>query len=221
MRTGPPTPNLIYRETIRYSAEGERKYIRYYDGRGHFGHVQLRLIPHPGEACSVSCDTECNLPKECCQAAHDALMSRFEFQPRGHFGLIGFEVRLTGGSYLEPHSYPEAYAHAACMALDEAFRRAGRVVVERYTGILLVIDLDDLVWSIKALRNLLGEVHASQTVTNVARLRMDVPVQLLGKIRSMGLRIERQFPLPSEKRYRPLLTSEAGHTSPGDLGEWT
>lgn len=139
------------------------------------------------------------------------------FQPRGHFGLIGFEVLLTGGSYLEPHSYPEAYAYAACMALDEAMRRAAPVVVEPYTGIVLVVELDDLVWTIKGLRDLLGEVHATQTVTNVARLTMDVPVQLLGKVRWMGLRIKRQFPLASEKQYRPLLTSRADRAPSDDL----
>ena len=72
MGAGSSAPNTLYRETIRYSAEGERKYIRYYDGRGHFGHVRLRLIPHPGEACGVSLDTACDLPEDCCQAMQRA-----------------------------------------------------------------------------------------------------------------------------------------------------
>lgn len=217
----PPVSNILYRETIRYSAEGERKYIRYYDGRGHFGHVWLRLIPHPGEPCTVSCDSACNLPEACCQAAHQALTRRFAFPPRNHLSLIGCEVRLMGGSYLNRHSYPEAYAHAAHMAFDEAFHQAGPMVVEPYTGIEFVVDLEDLVWTVKVLHDLLGELHTTQRVTQVVQLRTDVPVRLVGKIRSMGMHISKQLPLPRDRRYRPLLAPRDDSAFSGDLVEWT
>jgi elongation factor G len=214
-------PNTLYRETIRYSAVGERKYIRYYDGRGHFGHVRLRLIPHPGESCRVSLDDACSLPGECCRAIQDALMRRFDLEPRSHLGLVGFEVRVIGGNYLDRHSYPEAYAHAARMAFDDALHCACPMIVEPYIGVSLVVELDDLVWTIKALGAMLGEVHTTQRVTDVVRLNIDVPVRLVGTIRSMRMRIIRQFPIPSDDRYRPILTPRTGDVLPDDLGEWT
>ena len=221
MRAGSPAPNTLYRETIRYSAEGERKYIRYYDGRGHFGHVRLRLIPHPGKACGVSLDAACDLPEDCCQAMESVLARRFEMQPRSHLALIGFEVRLMGGSYLDRHSYPEAYAHAACMAFDEAFHQAGPMIVEPYTGVSLLVEFDDLVWTVKALSAMLGEMHTTQRVTNVVHLKVDVPVRLVGAIRSLGMRVTQQFPIPSDERYRPILTPRTGDALPDDLDEWT
>jgi elongation factor G len=221
MRAGLPAPTILFRETIRYSAEGERKYIRYYDGRGHFGHVRLRLIPHPGEPCRVMCDAGCNLPEECCRAAQNALMSRFDPQPRGRPQLIGLEARLTGGSYLERHSYPEAFAHAACMAFDEALHLACPMIVEPYVGVSMLVELDNLVWTMKTLGALLGEMQTTQRVTNAVYLKVDVPVRLVGTIRSMGMHITQQFPIPSDERYRPILTPKTGDAIPDDLSEWT
>jgi elongation factor G len=221
MHAASPTPNSLFRQAICHSADGERKYIRYYDGRGHFGHVRLRLIPHPGESCRVSLDAACGLPEECCRAIQDALIRRFDPQSRGRLQLIGLEVRVTGGSYLERHSYPEAFAHAACMAFDEALHRACPVIVEPYIGVSLSVEFEKLVRTMKTLGALLGEMRTTQRVTDVLYLKLDVPVRLVGAIRSMGMRITQQFPVPSAERYRPILTPKTGDAIPDDLSEWT
>lgn len=221
MGAGSSAPNTLYRETIRYPAEGERKYIRYYDGRGHFGHVRLRLVPHPGEACGVSLDAACDLPEDCCHAVKSVLTRCFDKEPRSRLALIGFEVCVVGGSYLNCHSYPEAYAHAACMAFDEALHRASPIIVEPYTGVSLLVELEDLVWTVKALGALLGEMHTTQRVTNVVHLQVDVPVRLVGTIRSMGMRVTKQFPVPNDERYRPIFTPRTGDVLPDGLDEWT
>lgn len=221
MPAGSSAPNIQFRETIRHSAEGERKYIRYYDSRGHFGHVRLRLIPHPGVSCSVNLDVACGLPGDCCRAIQDALMRHFDLEPRSHLRLIGLEARVMGGSFLDRHSYPEAYALAAGMAFDQALHRACPMIVEPYIGVSLVVELDHLVWTTKTLGALLGEMQTTQRVTNVVHLDVDVPVRLVGTIRSMGMCITRQFPIPSDERYRPILTPKTGDALPDDLGEWT
>src|ERR1700744_4153447 len=221
MRAGSSAPKTLYREPICHSAEGERKYIRYYNGRGHFGHVRLQLVPHPGAACSVNLDDACSLPGECCRAVQDALMRHCDLEPRSHLRLIGLEARVVGGSFLDRHSYPEAYARAAHTARDDALYRACLMIVESYIGVSLVVELDDLVWTIKALGALLGEMQTTQRVTNVVHLKIDVPMRLVGTIRSMGMRISKQFPTPSDRRYRPILTPRTGDALPDDLGEWT
>jgi elongation factor G len=221
MHAASPTPNILFCETIRHSAEGERKYIRYYEDRGHFGHVQLRLISHPGEPCRVTADAACSLPVDCCRAIQEALIRRFDPQPRGRLQLIGVEARLTGGSYLERHSYPEAFAHAACMAFDEALHRACPVIVEPYIGVSLSVEFEKLVGTMKTLGALLGEMRTTQRVTDVLHLKLDVPVRLVGTIRSMGMHITQQFPIQSDERYRPILTPKTGDAIPDDLSEWT
>ena len=221
MSAGPRSPDTVFCETIRYSAEGERKYIRYYDGRGHFGHVHLRLIPRSGQSCTVSFDAGCRLSQECCLAIQQALTRCFKLAHRSHLELIGFESRVMGGNYLNRHSYPEAHMQAAYMAFDEALRRACPLIVERYVGVLLLIALDDLVWVTKTLCDLLGELHTTQRVTNVVQLKINVPLRLVGRIRSLGIQIAKQFPLPSEKRYQSVLMPGTSNLLPDDLSEWT
>jgi elongation factor G len=217
------TPSVAYRETVRYAASGERKYIRYFDGRGHFGHIGLQLMPRPGECCSVSVDAACPLPEESCTAIKRALARRFEHGPVRYLPLIGFEVRLMGGSYLPRHSYPEACAIAACMAYDEAMRRAGPVLVEPYVGVRLLVETGSLQRTVDALTALLGEVRAIHSVTDVAWLEVQIPTRLQRAVRSeLRLPFLETFPLPKEQQYRPLSGSavETNHFS-DLLDDWT
>lgn len=216
-----PSSTACY-ETIRHSSVGERKYIRYFDARGHFGHVRLQLTPRPGAPCSVFVEVGCPLPEEAAIAAQRAISLCFDHGPHRHLPLIGFEVRLTGGTYLPRHSYPEACSIAASMAFEEALRRAAPMAVEPYTGISLVVQFDTLSWTIQALRELLGEFHATQRVTDVVRIEIEVPVRLLKPIRAMGLRILRAFPLPMDVQYQPISERGAiGGAFPDALDEWT
>src|SRR5204863_5685898 len=40
-------PQVSYRETIQREAQAEGRYIRQTGGRGQYGHVKLRIEPHP------------------------------------------------------------------------------------------------------------------------------------------------------------------------------
>jgi elongation factor G len=221
MGTGNPS-STAYCETIRHFSVAERKYIRYFDGRGHFGHVRLQLAPRPGAPCSVSVDAACALPEEAAIAAQHAISARFDRGSPLHLPLIGFEVRLMSGTYLPRHSYPEACAIAACMAFEEAVQRAAPMVVELYTGISLLIEFDALSWTTRALGAVLGELRSTQRVTDVVRLELEVPVRLLKEIQAMGLRVVRVFPLPRDMQYQPVSERGAARGAfPDFLEEWT
>ena len=219
MRAASSARNIHFRETIRYPASGERKYIRYLDGRGHFGHVSLRLMPRPGEACSVSVDAACGLPAEASLAAERAIFERFDTGHHLRLPFIGFEVRLTGGSWLPRYSNPEACAKAACMAYEEALRQASPMIVEPYTRVSLLVGFDSLGWTIQALSALIGELRTTYRVTDIVRLDAEVPVRLLEEVQSLGLRVFSLSPLPKETQYQQVPFS--GRSLPGALDDWT
>jgi elongation factor G len=223
MRARDLSPSRSYRETIRFAAAGERKYIRYFDGRGHFGHVRLQLTPRPGEFCSVSVDAACPLPEESCTAIKHALLPRFEHGPVRYLPLIGVEVRLTGGSYLARHSYPEACAIAASMAYDEAMRMAGPLVVEPYVGVRLLVEKGSLQRTVNGLTALLGEVRAMHSVTHVAWLEVEIPARLQHAVKSdLRLPFLDTFPLPKHQQYRPLRAAVKETVDfPDPLDDWT
>lgn len=223
MYADPSSLSGLYRETIRYAASGERKYIRYFDGRGHFGHVRLQLNPRPGEPCSISVDASCHLPEESCAVVRTALRGRFDHGSARRLPFVGIEVRLIGGTYLPRHSYPEACATAACMAYDEALRGAGSLVVEPYVGIRLLIENNSLQRTVRALTALLGEVRAVHSITDVARLEVEIPVRLQHAVESaLGLPLLETFVLPRDQQYRPTRSSgDVPYGFSDALGDWT
>jgi elongation factor G len=223
MRAEDLTPSSACRETICFAASGERKYIRYFDGRGHFGHARLQLTPRPGELCSVSIDASCPLPEESCTAIKETFGRRFEHGPVRYLPLIGFEVRLAGGSYLPRHSYPEACAIAACMAYDEAMQMAGPVIVEPYVGVRLLVEKYSLQRTVDTLTALLGEVRAIHSVTHVARLEVEIPSRLQHAVQSaLRLPFLDMFPLPKDQQYRPVSASAKESGGFSDLlDDWT
>jgi elongation factor G len=107
---------VAYRETIPRRAVGERKYVRRFDGRGHFAHLRVELLPRPGPLPSVTAVDGLELPEDCYHAARVALFKKFERGPVRGFPLIGFQVRLLDATCLSAYSYPDAFATAASMA---------------------------------------------------------------------------------------------------------
>lgn len=105
------------------------------------------------------------------------------------------------------------------MAFDEAMRCAAPLIVEPYTRVSLLVEFDALARTIRALSALLGEVHTSYRVTDIARLDVQIPVRLLEEVRSMGLRIFSMSSLPKELQYQPVPFS--GGILPDALDDWT
>ncbi len=221
MPTRPSSSSPGLRESIRYPATGERKYIRYFDGRGHFAHVCIQLLPRPGAPCSVSVDSACTLPEDVCDAVRAALLRRFERGARRRLPLIGIEARLLGGSYLPQHSYPAACAIAACMAWDEAWPRTAPVVLEPWIGVSM-----QLPWGAATLERLirmLGEMHVIANASERVSLRIEIPWRLLPAVQAACEPVQVQtFPLTKPVQYREL---SAAADPPGPptyfLDEWT
>jgi elongation factor G len=129
-----------YRETITRNAIGERKYVRYFDGRDHFAHLRIELTPRPGQLPSVSAAPDLQLPADCYHAARAAFFKKMERGPARGYPLIGLEVRLLSATHLPAYSHPEAFAAVACMALDEALIYAQPIVIEPWVGLCLRVE---------------------------------------------------------------------------------
>jgi translation elongation factor EF-G len=132
---------IAFRETILQAAVGERKYIRYFEGRGHFAHLKVQLLPRPGELCALTRVPTLEIPEECYHAARAAIVRRLESGPIRHLPMHGLEVQFLAGTFMPRYSYPEAFALAAQMAFDDALARGsndrrtmGSIAASRATG---------------------------------------------------------------------------------------
>ena len=214
---------IVFKETIRNAATGERKYIRYFDGRGHYAHVKLQLLPCAGELCTATRAAELNLPEDCYRATHAAIVRRLNSGPLGHFPMHGVEVQILEGTYLPGHSYPEAFAIAASMAFDEAMLTADPVILEPWIRMRLHAEPDALVEVFTTLTRLLGKVDTSITLSNTFFLDVELPKRSVPRICHLfGLRNPQTFLLPRPLEYRPLQTTLADVGSPRtDMEDWT
>jgi translation elongation factor EF-G len=218
--------NPGYRETIRRAAFGDRKYIRYFAGRGHFAHLRLQLIPCPGEPCRVTKSDRLEIPELCCDAAQASILKKFEAGPLGSYPMLGLEARIVGGTFLPKYSHAEAFARAASMAFDEAMADASPAFVERWCGFVLRVDPDAIKQTLETLTNLLDEVPASFSRNSLKEcfvIRAQAPVRLLVELRQIfSLRRIETFPLPIEQQYR--VTSKfppPGQKQSSELDDWT
>ena len=196
---------VLNRESIRRAAIGERKYIRHFDGRGHFAHLVLRVSPAPGPACSITRDHSLTIPEGCFAAARDALAASLRQGPLCRLPMWGVSIVCVAGTYLERFSYPEAFAVAARMALDDAFARAKPIVMEPWTGALLRVDRRALGSVLDTLSSLLGTFQVEVVRQDFFTLRLQFPLRLAPAVQSaFQLRRLERIPLPPEQAYRPV-----------------
>lgn len=212
-----------YRETIVRSSVGERKYVRYFDGRGRFAHLRVELLPRPGELPSVTAADGLELPADCYHAVRAALFKKIDRGPIRGFPMIGLQVRLLAATYLPAYSYPEAFAAAASMALDEAMIHASPIITHRALG-----------WSAAsgrrscALRNsryahkVAGPREGRDISWRAFSPRDGSPGQAQPKS-GFGSRFSSSghLSLPEAKRYRPLSGPLDQETSQDVLEDWT
>lgn len=125
-------PQVAYRETIKRVVEQEGKYIRQTGGRGHYGHVWLRLEPlEPGARFEfVNAIKGGAIPSEFVPAVKKGVEGALGGGVLAGYPLVDVKVTVFDGSYHEVDSSESAFKIAASLALKEGARRAKPVLLE-------------------------------------------------------------------------------------------
>jgi elongation factor G len=213
---------LPYRETVTRRAVGERKYVQYFNGRGHFAHLRVELSPRPGGLPSVTVEEGLQLPPDCHHAARAALFQKLHRGPVHGFPLIGLEVRLLGATHLPPYSDPESFAAVARMALDEAMIHAAPEIVEPWIGLRLRVEGHALAATLAKLTEFLGCARARISLGDHFVLDLEIPASIEERLASaLGLKHPQTYPLEESQRYRPLAGPLDRQTAQDALGDWT
>lgn len=125
-------PQVAYKETIKKTAEAEGKYIRQSGGRGQYGHVWLRVEPRErGKGFEFINEIKGGIiPQEFIPAVEKGIKEAMEKGVMAGYPMVDMEVALYDGSYHEVDSSEAAFKIAGSIALQEASRRAGLVMLE-------------------------------------------------------------------------------------------
>ncbi len=125
-------PQVAYKETIKKTAEAEGKYIKQSGGHGQYGHVWLRVEPQErGKGFEFESEIRGGvIPQEFIPAVEKGVKEAVEKGVVAGFPLVDIKVALYDGSYHDVDSSESAFKIAGSIALQEAAKRAGAVLLE-------------------------------------------------------------------------------------------
>jgi elongation factor G len=134
-------PQVSYRETVRKAAKAEGKFIRQSGGRGQYGHVEIVLEPQqPGLGFEFTNDTVGgSIPKEYISSVEKGVKEALAAGILAGYPVVDVKVSLVDGSYHEVDSSDIAFKAAGSIAVNEALRKAGSVIMEPVMSVEVVV----------------------------------------------------------------------------------
>ena len=132
-------PQVAYRETITKTAECEGKFVRQSGGHGQYGDVWIRFEPNEDKGFEfVDATVGGSVPKEFIKPTEDGLVAALQGGLQAGYPVINIKATLFDGSYHEVDSSENALKIAAGMALKEAAKKCGPVLLEPIMNVEIV-----------------------------------------------------------------------------------
>jgi elongation factor G len=125
-------PQVAYKETIVGTADAEGKYIRQSGGRGQYGHVIIRVEPlERGKGFEFVNQIKGGIiPAEFIPSVEKGIRDAMEEGVLAGYPIVDLRVTLYDGSFHEVDSSDIAFRIAASIALKDAVKRAGLILLE-------------------------------------------------------------------------------------------
>ncbi|MDE3181673.1 MAG: elongation factor G [Acidobacteriota bacterium] len=191
-------PQVAYRETIRASAEAEKKYIKQTGGRGQYGHVVIAIEPlsHPsaeeieeitGKKATNKYDPDLNflfideivggvIPREFIPPVYAGMREAMETGALAGFEMTGIRAALVDGSYHEVDSSEMPFKIAGSMALKEAVRKARPCLLEPVMKVEVVVPEENMGDVLGDLSGRRGRVEGMEKRGSTQIIRATVPL---------------------------------------------
>jgi elongation factor G len=125
-------PQVAYRETITRPAQAQGKHVRQTGGHGQYGDVWLKVEPNErGKGFEfVNAIVGGSIPKEYIKPVENGVRETLENGIIAGFQMIDVKATLYDGSYHDVDSNEMAFKTAGSLAIREAARKAGPILLE-------------------------------------------------------------------------------------------
>ncbi|MCH9611380.1 MAG: Elongation factor G [Chlamydiales bacterium] len=125
-------PQVSYKETITKPSKSETKFVKQSGGRGQYAHVCLEIEPNePGKGNEVvSKIVGGAIPKEYIPATIKGIEEGLATGVVAGYQLVDVKIAIVFGSYHEVDSNEMAFKICGSMALKDAAKQAGAVLLE-------------------------------------------------------------------------------------------
>jgi elongation factor G len=125
-------PQVAYRETITRETQAQGKHVRQTGGHGQYGDVWIRVAPNErGKGFEfINAVVGGVIPKEYIRPVENGIKETLDNGIVAGYPMIDVKVTLYDGSYHEVDSSEMAFKTAGSLAIKEAARRAGPILLE-------------------------------------------------------------------------------------------
>lgn len=169
-------PQVAYREAFTQTVEARGFFKRQSGGKGQFGDVWIEFSPNEeGEGFAFE-DAIVGgvVPREYIPSVEAGLRDSMNNGPLAGFPLVDLKAKLFDGSYHDVDSSEAAFKIAASLALREAAKIAGAVILEPIMKVDIVVpeeNLGDAMGHVSARRGMLeGQEQRGNSMTVLAKV---------------------------------------------------
>ncbi|MCG7319953.1 elongation factor G [Brevibacillus laterosporus] len=171
-------PQVAYRETFRGTAKVDGKFVRQSGGRGQYGHVVVEFSPlEAGQGFMFENKVVGGaIPREYIPAAQAGIEESMKNGVLAGFPLVDIKAVLLDGSYHDVDSSEMAFKVAGSLALKEAAKKCGAVLLEPVMKVEVTVPEDymgDVMGDINSRR---GRIEGMDARANAQVIRAMVPL---------------------------------------------
>lgn len=171
-------PQVSYKETIRGNADVDMKYARQSGGRGQYGHVKIRVEPNEsGKGYEFkNAIVGGAIPKEYIPAVDAGIQGALQTGILAGYPVVDVKVELYDGSYHEVDSSEMAFKIAGSMAIKEALRKAGSIILEPIMKVVVITPEDYMGDVIGDLNSRRGQIQGMEPRNGSEEITAMVPL---------------------------------------------
>ena len=170
-------PQVAYRETITQAAECEGKYVKQSGGRGQYGHVWIKFEPNEGKGFEfVDAIVGGAVPREYINSVKVGLEDALETGMIAGYPVLDVKATLFDGSYHDVDSSEMAYKVAASLALKNAAKKCGPVLLEPIMAVEVTAPSEHLGRVMGDISSRRGMIEGQEERGNAISVQASVPL---------------------------------------------
>jgi len=171
-------PQVAYKETITKEVEAEGKYIKQTGGHGQYGHCLIKAKPlSRGEGFKFVNKIKGGvIPSEFIPAVEKGVIEAMEKGVLLGYPMTDMEVVLYDGSYHEVDSSDIAFKIAGSMALQDAAKKAGLILIEPIMKLEVTVPEEFMGTVIGDISSRRGKIIATEKRSKVVVIKSYAPL---------------------------------------------
>ena len=170
-------PQVAYRETITQAADCEGKYVKQSGGRGQYGHVWIKFEPNEGKGFEfVDAIVGGAVPREYINSVKVGLEDALETGMIAGYPVLDVKATLFDGSYHDVDSSEMAYKVAASLALKNAAKKCGPVLLEPIMAVEVTAPSEYLGSVMGDISSRRGMIEGQEERGNAISVQASVPL---------------------------------------------